>query len=130
MEVPWHSPAHGIWISAADSDRLTGTLDLDQLTDGLLTSLTAAASILQPAPLGSADEAKQLAALSALVSIACGQNAGFLGGGWVTVLRALSALDLLKVRESEPEEPGRSDQKSAHGMSWKVNSVNASLKET
>lgn len=72
-------------------------LDLDQLTDGLLNSLTAAAAILEPAPLGSAAEAKQLAALSALVSIASGQEAGFLGGGWVTLLRALSNLDLLKV---------------------------------
>ena len=72
-------------------------LDLDQLTDGLLASLTAAAAILEPAALGSTGEALQLAALSTLVSIASGPEAGFLGGGWVTVLRALSTLDLLKV---------------------------------
>lgn len=72
-------------------------LDLDQVTEGLLTSLAEGASVLKPAPPGSAAEAKQLAALATLFSVASGAEASFLGGGWVVVLRTLSELDLLRV---------------------------------
>ena len=72
-------------------------LGLDQLTEGLLVSLAAATGVSRPAQPGSAAEAKQLAALAALVALASGSEAGFLGSGWLIVLRTLSALDSLKV---------------------------------
>ena len=72
-------------------------LGLDQLTEGLLVSLAAATGVSRPAQPGSAAEAKQLAALAALVALASGGEAGFLGSGWLIVLRTLSALDSLKV---------------------------------
>ena len=72
-------------------------LGLDALADGLIASLAAATGVQDPSPEGSAGEAKEVAALSTLVGLASGDAAGFLGGGWVTVLRTLSALDLLKV---------------------------------
>lgn len=76
--------------------RLAGMLGLDQLTDALVDSLAAASGVDKPSPEGSAAEAKDLAALSALVNLASSPEAGFLGSGWVTVLRTLSSLDLLK----------------------------------
>jgi len=72
-------------------------LGLDTLTDSLVASLAAATGVQNPSPEGSSGEAKELAALSTLVGLASGEEAGFLGSGWVTVLRTLSALDLLKV---------------------------------
>lgn len=51
----------------------------------------------QPAQQGSAAEAKQLAALQTLVGIASRDDAGFLGTGWMTILRTFSQLDLLRV---------------------------------
>jgi len=82
--------------------RLAGMLGLDALTDSLVASLAAATGVQNPSPEGSAWEAKELAALSTLVGLASGEEAGFLGSGWVTVLRTLSALDLLKVIHFAP----------------------------
>jgi hypothetical protein len=42
-------------------------------------------------------EAKQLAALQALLGLTAGPEAGFLGSSWLIVLRCVSALDALKV---------------------------------
>lgn len=78
-------------------DRLAGLLDLDQVVDGLITSLAAAAAVSSPAAPNTAAEGKQLAALAALLEVAAGPDAGYLGSGWVTVLRSLSALEQLKV---------------------------------
>lgn len=50
-----------------------------------------------PAPPGSPAEAVQVAALSTLVGIAAGPEAGLLGSGWPAVLRTLSALHALQV---------------------------------
>jgi hypothetical protein len=44
-------------------------------------------------------EAKQLAALQALLGLTAGPEAGFLGSSWLIVLRCVSALDALKVRD-------------------------------
>lgn len=76
--------------------KLAGMLGLDQLADALLDSLAAATGVDQPSPEGSVAEAKELAALSALVHLASSPEAGFLGSGWLVILRTLSSLDLLK----------------------------------
>lgn len=47
---------------------------------------------------GTLAEAKQLSALQSLLSLTSGPEAGFLGSSWVIILRAISALDALKVR--------------------------------
>lgn len=72
-------------------------LGLDKLSEALVDSLAAASGVESPSPEGSAAEAKELAALASLISLASSREAGFLGSGWVTVLRTLSSLDLLKV---------------------------------
>lgn len=77
--------------------RLAAVLGLDQLTDSLVASLAAGSGVQRPSPAGSAAEAKEVAALSALVTLAASKEAGFLGTAWVTIMRTLSALDLLKV---------------------------------
>lgn len=46
---------------------------------------------------GTLTEAKQLSALQSLLSLTSGPEAGFLGSSWVIILRAISALDALKV---------------------------------
>lgn len=76
--------------------RLAGMLGLDQLADSLIASLASATGVDKPSSEGSAGEAKELAALSALVTLASSREAGFLGSGWVTILRTLSSLDLLR----------------------------------
>ena len=81
--------------------RLAGVLGLDQLSEALVASLAAASGVDSPSPEGSAAEAKELAALSALISLASSREAGFLGSGWVTIMRTLSSLDLLKVHSSD-----------------------------
>lgn len=60
------------------------------------TALAAASGISSPAEPGSPLEAKQMAALAVLVSVAGGPEAGLLGSGWVVVLRTLSQLDTLQ----------------------------------
>jgi hypothetical protein len=45
-------------------------------------------------------EAKQLAALQALLGLTAGPEAGLLGSSWLIVLRCVSALDALKVSGS------------------------------
>jgi hypothetical protein len=52
---------------------------------------------LVAASAGTLSEAKQLSALQALLSLTSGPEAGFLGSSWVIILRAISALDALKV---------------------------------
>jgi hypothetical protein len=44
-------------------------------------------------------EQKQLLALQSLLSLPLGPEAGLLGSSWVIILRVLSALDVLKVRD-------------------------------
>jgi hypothetical protein len=54
---------------------------------------------------GTLAEAKQLSALQSLLSLTSGPEAGFLGSSWVIILRAISALDALKVRETARLQP-------------------------
>ena len=56
-----------------------------------------ASGVDNPAMEGSVAEAKQLAGLQTLVLVASRKDAGFLGTGWMTILRTLSKLDLLRV---------------------------------
>ncbi|KAF8064597.1 BIG3 [Scenedesmus sp. PABB004] len=81
--------------------RLAGVLGLDSLCEGCVAALAERCGVFDPAPAGSAAEAKQLAALQALLGLTAGPEASFLGSGWVVVLRCISALDALKVRLSE-----------------------------
>jgi hypothetical protein len=53
--------------------------------------------VLLCAHTGTLTEAKQLSALQSLLSLTSGPEAGFLGSSWVIILRAISALDALKV---------------------------------
>jgi hypothetical protein len=79
-------------------NRLSGLLGLDSLGEDLVASLAKAVGVQSPAVPGSNAEALQVAALSALITTAANppDNAR-LGGGWVTVLRTLSALEELQV---------------------------------
>ena len=77
--------------------RLAGVMGLDRLCEDLVSALAAAASVQAPAPPGSAAEGKQVAALAALVGLGTCPEAGLLGGGWVVILRCLSALEALQV---------------------------------
>lgn len=61
---------------------------------------------------GTLSEAKQLSALQALLSLTSGPEAGFLGSSWVIILRAISALDALKVWGTQPTQPA-----SCHALS-------------
>ena len=76
---------------------LAGALGLEKLTETLVGALAEAAGVSQPAPPGTPAEAKQVAALEALLQLAMGPRAGLLGSGWVLVLRTLSALEALQV---------------------------------
>ena len=77
--------------------RLAGVLGLDRLCEDGVSALAAAAALHAPAPAGSAAGRKQVAALAALVGLGSCPEAGLLGGGWVVILRALSALEALQV---------------------------------
>jgi hypothetical protein len=57
---------------------------------------------------GTLAEAKQLSALQSLLSLTSGPEAGFLGSSWVIILRAISALDALKVRLHDCNNPALS----------------------
>lgn len=72
-------------------------MGLDRLCEDLVSALAAAASVQAPAPPGSPAEGKQVAALAALVGLGSCPEAGLLGGGWVVILRCLSALEALQV---------------------------------
>lgn len=76
---------------------LAGALGLERLTESLVDALAQAAGVSQPAQPGTPGEAKQVAALEALLQLAMGPRAGLLGSGWVVVLRTLSALEALQV---------------------------------
>ena len=76
---------------------LAGALGLERLTESLVEALAQAAGVPQPAQPGTPAEAKQVAALEALLQLAMGPRAGLLGSGWVLVLRTLSALEALQV---------------------------------
>ncbi|KAL3134912.1 hypothetical protein ABBQ32_007876 [Trebouxia sp. C0010 RCD-2024] len=75
---------------------LAGALGLEKLTEALVGALAEAAGVSQPAPPGTPAEAKQVAALEALLQLAMGPRGGLLGSGWVLVLRTLSALEALQ----------------------------------
>ena len=83
-------------------------LGLDAVGDALVGGLTDTAALMAstpeadpaPAQAGNAvSDAKRVAALERLVSLANGPAASFLGSGWVRILRTLSALDSLMVRQ-------------------------------
>ncbi len=76
---------------------LAGALGLERLTESLVDALAQAAGVSKPAQPGTPAEAKQVAALEALLQLAMGPRAGLLGSGWVLVLRTLSALQALQV---------------------------------
>lgn len=76
---------------------LAGALGLEKLTEALVGALAEAAGVSKPAQPGTPAEAKQVAALEALLQLATGPRAGLLGTGWVLVLRTLSALEALQV---------------------------------
>ena len=67
------------------------------MTESLVDALALAAGVSKPAQPGTPAEAKQVAALEALLQLAMGPRAGLLGSGWVLVLRTLSALQALQV---------------------------------
>ena len=71
-----------------------------RLTESLVDALAQAAGVSKPAQPGTPAEAKQVAALEALLQLAMGPRAGLLGSGWVLVLRTLSALQALQVSHS------------------------------
>ncbi|DBA73285.1 hypothetical protein WJX77_003623 [Trebouxia sp. C0004] len=75
---------------------LAGALGLERLTESLVDALAQAAGVSKPAQPGTPAEAKQVAALEALLQLAMGPRAGLLGSGWVLVLRTLSALQALQ----------------------------------
>ena len=77
---------------------MAGALGLESVTESLIEVLAQAAGVSQPAQPGTPAEAKQVAALEALLQLAMGPRAGLLGSGWVLVLRTLSALEALQVR--------------------------------
>lgn len=68
------------------------------------------------APPGSAQEAKQVAALSRLLSLGGAKDAGLLGSAWVIIFRILSGLERLKKDLSPDAEEARSP--SAFSMKW------------
>ena len=78
-------------------DSLAGALGLERLTESLVDALAQAAGVSKPAQPGTPAEAKQVAALEALLQLAMGPRAGLLGSGWVLLLRTLSALQALQV---------------------------------
>lgn len=75
---------------------LAGALGLERLTESLVDALAQAAGVSKPAQPGTPAEAKQVAALEALLQLAMGPRAGLLGSGWVLLLRTLSALQALQ----------------------------------
>lgn len=82
--------------------KLSGLLGLDQQCEATVGALAARSGVFCPAAVGSADEAKQLAALQALLGLTAGPDACFLGSSWVIILRCISALDALKHELTRP----------------------------
>jgi hypothetical protein len=82
--------------------QLSGVLRLDEICERAVGVLAAGAGVSSPAPYGSPAEAKQLAALKALLGVMAGPEAGSLGSGWATVLRTLSALEALTAELTSP----------------------------
>lgn len=76
--------------------RLAALLRLESICEALVSGLAAAAGLAAPAPHSSAGEAKQVAALSKLVSLGSCSEAGMLGSSWLVLLRALSQLERLQ----------------------------------
>lgn len=68
------------------------------------------------APAGSAQEARNVACLSRLVSLGSTREAGLLGGAWVVIFRILSGLEQLKKDLSPDTEEPRSITKFS--MKW------------
>lgn len=61
-------------------------------------------SIVQCAHPGTPEEAKNVACLSRLVSLACSKEAGLLGGAWIVIFKILCGLEKLKERLSPEVE--------------------------
>lgn len=82
--------------------KLFGLLGLDRQCESCVGALAARCGVFDPAAVGSPAEAKQLAALQALLGLTAGPEAGFLGSSWVIILRCVSALDALKQELTRP----------------------------
>ncbi|KAK9804748.1 hypothetical protein WJX72_003264 [[Myrmecia] bisecta] len=78
--------------------RLAGVLGLDALCEAFVATLAELAAVTAPAIAPGNEEAKQVAALKALVDLAVGPEASLLGSGWVVVMRTLSNLEALQVQ--------------------------------
>lgn len=81
---------------------LFGLLGLDRQCETCVGVLAARCGVFDPAAVGTPAEAKQLAALQALLGLTAGPEAGFLGSSWVIILRCVSALDALKHELTRP----------------------------
>ena len=105
--------------------KLSALLWLENLTLNLVEGLANASGFglggrdfNEPAcaPPGSAQEAKNVAALSRLLSLGGTRDAGLLGSAWVIIFRILSGLERLKKELSPDAEEPRSP--SAFSMKW------------
>lgn len=74
---------------------LSALLGLEELCESCAGALSNAASLPLPAPYGSQDEAKQQAALAALLGLGAGPLSALLGSAWSVLLRATADLDAL-----------------------------------
>lgn len=77
--------------------KLAALLQLEDLTEKLMSALATAAGVTNPAPHSTPQETKQVASLSRLVGLGSSMESGMLGAsGWVVLLRTLSQLEKLK----------------------------------
>ena len=74
---------------------LSALLGLEELCETCLGALAKAAGLSAPAPYGSPDEGKLLAALRCLLGLAASPVAGLLGSGWTVLLHSAAQLDAL-----------------------------------
>ncbi|KAF6256772.1 hypothetical protein COO60DRAFT_1627056 [Scenedesmus sp. NREL 46B-D3] len=127
-EVVRAAASGNVWCCASHPEHVRPMLQVGgpMLLQALSAALSAAADAAASAPLlagllqlarlsgllgldwqcedrrGSVAEAKQLAALQALLGLTAGPEAGFLGSSWLIVLRCVSALDALKHELTRP----------------------------
>jgi len=79
--------------------KLASLLQLEDLTEKLMSALANAASVTNPAPQSTPQETKQVASLSRLVGLGSSMESGMLGAsGWIVLLRTLSQLEKLKAK--------------------------------
>lgn len=74
---------------------LAALLGLEELCESCVSAVSKAVGLSAPAPHGSPEEAKQLAALRSLLGLAGSPVAGLLGSGWTVLLQTAAALDAL-----------------------------------